>query len=83
MPTTKKEKVKQYEELLKDVSSFANTEGGDLIIGMTEDGGIPKEVCGFETKDPDGYKSCGFPSSSRAMAGAENRRRHACSKYWR
>jgi hypothetical protein len=28
-------------EFLKDVSSFANTAGGHLIIGMDEDGGIP------------------------------------------
>ena len=28
-------------EFLKDVSSFANTSGGHLIIGIDEDGGVP------------------------------------------
>jgi predicted HTH transcriptional regulator len=31
-------------EFLKDVSSFANTTGGHIIIGMTEDGGVPTGV---------------------------------------
>ena len=30
------QKVKQHEEMLKDISSFANTIGGDLIIGIDE-----------------------------------------------
>ena len=39
-------------ELLADVSSFANTAGGDLVIGITESGGIPREIVPF-TDDPD------------------------------
>ena len=31
-------------EFLKDVSSFANTSGGHLIIGIDEAGGIPTEI---------------------------------------
>src|SRR5216683_5953598 len=31
-------------EFLKDVSSFANTAGGHLIIGVDETGGIPTEI---------------------------------------
>ena len=31
----------QHREFLADISSFANTVGGDLIIGMTEASGIP------------------------------------------
>jgi hypothetical protein len=43
-----KDKVKQYEEMLKDISSFANTLGGDLIIGLQDTDGKPSNVCGFE-----------------------------------
>ncbi len=31
----------QHREFLADISSFANTAGGDLIIGMIEKGGVP------------------------------------------
>jgi predicted HTH transcriptional regulator len=31
-------------EFLKDVSSFANTAGGHLIIGVDETGGIPTGI---------------------------------------
>ena len=41
-------------EFLADVSSFANTTGGDLVYGMTESGGMPQELPGFETSDIDG-----------------------------
>ena len=34
-------------ELLKDVSSFANTEGGDLLIGIDEDAGVPTNIVGL------------------------------------
>lgn len=30
-----------YGEFLADVSSFANTVGGEIVIGMTEQGGVP------------------------------------------
>ena len=30
-----------HREFLADISSFANTAGGDLVIGMTEANGIP------------------------------------------
>src|SRR6266496_6765785 len=32
-------------EFLKDVSSFANTSGGHLIIGIDEAAGIPSAIC--------------------------------------
>jgi Putative DNA-binding domain len=35
--------VKEY---LKDVSSFANTHGGDLVIGIEEKGGLARKVPG-------------------------------------
>jgi hypothetical protein len=33
-----------YGEFLADVSSFANTAGGEIVIGMTEQGGLPTGV---------------------------------------
>lgn len=49
-------RVKQHEELLKDVSSFANTLGGHLIIGIEESGGVPTRVVGIDAPDPDALK---------------------------
>lgn len=46
---SQEDRDKQHEELLKDISSFANTLGGDLIIGMKQDDGKAGEVCGFDT----------------------------------
>jgi hypothetical protein len=46
--TDSKDKVKQHEEMLKDISSFANTLGGDLIIGLQDRDGEPSNVCGFD-----------------------------------
>jgi hypothetical protein len=40
-------------ELLADVSSFANTAGGDLIFGMTERKGVPTGIPGIALPDPD------------------------------
>ena len=40
-------------ELLKDVSSFANTHGGHLIIGMNEDAGVPSEISPLKIDDAD------------------------------
>lgn len=40
-------------EFLADVSSFANAAGGDLVIGMAEQGGVPTEVTPFNG-DADG-----------------------------
>jgi hypothetical protein len=40
-------------EFLKDVSSFANTAGGHLVIGITESGGVPTVVAPLSGIDPD------------------------------
>ncbi len=40
-------------ELLADVSSFANTAGGDLIFGITESAGAPTDVPGLQIADID------------------------------
>src|SRR5436853_2696266 len=40
-------------EFLADVSSFANTAGGHLIYGMTEEGGVPATITGIALKDAD------------------------------
>jgi hypothetical protein len=40
-------------EFLADVSSFANTVGGDLIFGMDEDQGVPTSITGVQASDLD------------------------------
>jgi len=35
-------------EILKDVSSFANTAGGHIVIGMAETGGLPTDLVGLD-----------------------------------
>jgi hypothetical protein len=35
-------------EFLKDCSAFANANGGDIVVGMQEDEGLPTELSGFE-----------------------------------
>jgi hypothetical protein len=43
-------------ELLKDVSSFANTIGGDILIGVDEDKGVPVGIQGVPLVDVDKEK---------------------------
>jgi Putative DNA-binding domain len=40
-------------EFLKDVSSFANTAGGHLVIGMAESSGLPTAIAPLSGVDPD------------------------------
>lgn len=40
-------------EFLADVSSFANTSGGDIIFGMTEAQGVPTSIRGLTSTDLD------------------------------
>jgi hypothetical protein len=40
-------------EFLADVSSFANTSGGDLIFGIEEEHGLPTNIIGLQTVDMD------------------------------
>jgi hypothetical protein len=40
-------------EFLKDVSSFANTAGGDLVIGIEEKGGVATKLAALSGVDPD------------------------------
>ena len=40
-------------ELLADVSAFANTDGGDLVIGVREAGGKAVEIVGLDLENPD------------------------------
>ena len=42
--------------LLKPVCSFANTDGGDLLFGVLEENGIPKDICGVNLGNPDAEK---------------------------
>lgn len=43
-------------EFLADVSSFANTNGGDIIYGMEEEDGLPINLIGLEIGDIDTVK---------------------------
>ncbi len=43
-------------EFLADVSSFANTSGGDLIFGITTDQGVPKSLTGVGIANIDAEK---------------------------
>jgi hypothetical protein len=49
---TNEDKIK----LLAGISSFANTDGGDLLIGMRAEDGIPKEITPIERVRLDGLK---------------------------
>ena len=40
-------------EALKDISAFSNAHGGHLIIGITEDNGIPISLDGINNIDAD------------------------------
>lgn len=40
-------------EVLKDISSFANSFGGHLIIGIAEANGVPIEIPGLQNINPD------------------------------
>lgn len=43
----------QKREFLADVSAFANAQGGDLIFGIAEVGGLATELVGVELQDSD------------------------------
>jgi hypothetical protein len=43
-------------EFLSDISSFANTQGGDIIYGIKETSGIPDSLDGIEIDDVDSLK---------------------------
>jgi len=40
-------------EFLADVSSFANASGGHLIYGISEENGVPVDLCGLSNINPD------------------------------
>src|SRR4051794_38821150 len=45
------------DEFCRDVSSFANTIGGDIIYGIDDKGtGIPKKITGFPIPTEEGIK---------------------------
>jgi len=45
--TTYGKSESDHAELLADLSSFANTAGGDIVIGVAENGGIPIKIVPF------------------------------------
>ena len=44
----------EMKEFLADVSSFANTAGGDLLLGVSEDKGVPTKTVGLTEPNEDG-----------------------------
>ena len=42
------DKDREKRDLLEGISAFANSQGGDLVFGVSEKDGIPKEVTGLE-----------------------------------
>ncbi len=51
------EDYEDKKEFLADVSSFANSGGGDIVFGIIETGGVPQALAGFETADVDAEMS--------------------------
>src|SRR6266849_1721629 len=49
----KREIPRDRTELLKDVSAFATTSGGDLIFGVEEEKGVPTRIVGLPLADAD------------------------------
>jgi hypothetical protein len=52
----KKQKIEEKEQKIKfltDVSSFANTVGGDILYGVAEEKGLPTEILGLQANDFD------------------------------
>ncbi len=50
------DKQRQWKELLKDTSAFANAHGGDLILGIEEETGAAHAIVGVQTNDADNLK---------------------------
>lgn len=50
------ESVRSKKNFLKDVTAFANTIGGDIIYGIKEEKGKPKETIGIENYSFDKFK---------------------------
>jgi hypothetical protein len=63
-------KAEQREELLKDLSAFANAIGGDLVIGVGTKSGVPTGIPGIPVKDVDALK---LKISQIAQSGLEPR----------
>src|SRR3989338_8378538 len=43
----------EKEEFLADISSFANSVGGNIIYGIEEENGLATNLCGFKTDNID------------------------------
>lgn len=51
-----KDRTNQIIEMLKDISSFSNAVGGDLLIGIKELDGVAADVVGFDWPNVDRLK---------------------------
>ena len=51
-----KQEIPRPERLLSDVCAFANTDGGDLVIGIAEEGGAPTGIIPLNVENADKEK---------------------------
>jgi hypothetical protein len=54
------DKPEDKKEFVRDITAFANTRGGHIIYGISEDRnkGIPKKLCGIAIANQDKLKQC-------------------------
>lgn len=64
-----------YEPVMKNVAAFMNTEGGVVILGVSDDGqvlGVEQDFVGLPKKNRDGWENA-FNMAFNQMIGAEYR----------
>ena len=51
-----KQEIPRPERLLSDVCAFANTDGGDLVLGIAEESGAPTGIIPLNVENTDKEK---------------------------